>query len=124
MYTVLLAEDDEDFRHVLAKFFGLKGVQVVEAMDGAEAADAAERLLPDIIIMDLSMPHVDGIMAAKRLRSGDGTRDIPIIFLTAYGDYGIRLFSKIDTLRGGPIEYLTKPVELTQLEEICEKYLP
>ena len=98
---ILIVDDFEDNREMYAYFLSEHGFAVTQATDGQEALDKAERLQPDLIIMDLSLPGMDGWEAARRLKAGEKTRQIPIVILTAY-----------DLTSGGPLEcdgVLTKP---------------
>jgi two-component system cell cycle response regulator DivK len=81
--TVLVADDDLDARTMYGLYFKSMGCSVCTATDGAGAFNQATELHPDIIVLDLAMPHVDGWAAAERLRRSRVTRDIPIIALTA-----------------------------------------
>jgi two-component system, cell cycle response regulator DivK len=81
--TVLVADDDRDARAMYGLYFRAMGCDVYTATDGARAFDQAAAVRPDVIILDLAMPHVDGWAAAERLRRSPLTRRIPIIALTA-----------------------------------------
>ena len=81
--TVLVADDDLDARTMYGLYFKLMGCSVYTATDGAGAVNQATALHPDVIVLDLAMPYVDGWAAAERLRRSPVTRDIPIIALTA-----------------------------------------
>jgi two-component system alkaline phosphatase synthesis response regulator PhoP len=121
--TVLVVEDDDDVRQILSQVLRKHGASVVEASDGLQGVEAASAGDLDLIFMDLSMPNLNGIEAARRIRLNEKLRHIPIIFLTAHGDYGIKLFedlSGIDT--GGAMEYMAKPVELSDLEHVLRQY--
>lgn len=121
--VVLIVEDDDETRYLFSMLVRKKGFSPVEARNGVEALEAAESQRPAVIFMDLSMPEMDGITAARRLRQDESLKDIPIIFLTAHGEYGIRLFSQGGiTDVGGPTEYLTKPVDLSALEAMLNIY--
>jgi len=80
---VLVADDDRDTRTMYGLYFRLMGCDVCMAADGARAIDQATAIRPDVIVLDLAMPHVDGWTAAERLRRSPLTRRIPIIALTA-----------------------------------------
>jgi two-component system cell cycle response regulator DivK len=83
-YKVLVVDDFEDNRAMYAEFLRYSGFDVIEASDGAEAVEKATALQPDVVIMDLSLPIVDGWEAARRLKAERRTRDIPIIALTGH----------------------------------------
>jgi two-component system, cell cycle response regulator DivK len=80
---VLVVDDDRDARVIYRQYLRAMGCRVVTASDGALAIEKATRWRPDVIVMDLSMPHVDGWTATKRLRQQRATRHIPIVALTA-----------------------------------------
>lgn len=85
--TVLLVEDQIDFMAVQKLYLERNGYKVLSAEDGVEAVKCARKHHPNIILMDLSMPSMDGLSATRALKSDPATRDIPIILLTAHG-YG------------------------------------
>ena len=86
--VVLSAEDQQDLRQLYAEQLTLSGFDVIEAVNGAEAIDLTSSRLPDVILMDLSMPVVDGWEATKRLRADIRTRHIPVVALTAHDGSG------------------------------------
>ena len=90
--TILFAEDQLDFLAVNKLFLERHGYRVVAAEDGEQAVLAAHEHRPDVIVMDFSMPRLDGIGATAALKTDPGTRDIPVIMLTAhsYGSGGRR----------------------------------
>src|ERR1700730_4756447 len=81
---VLLVEDLEDSRTGLSKLLEIEGYEVVEATDGAQAIDLAISSKPDIILMDLSLPIIDGLSATRKIKQNVSVRDIPIIALSAH----------------------------------------
>lgn len=83
--VVLLAEDNEDHREVYATYFRHRGLQVETATDGESAVSRALALVPDVIVMDLSMPRLDGWEASRRLKADRRTAHIPIVACTAHG---------------------------------------
>ena len=83
---ILVAEDLEDTRILLRALLEIKGHTVTEAANGEEAVDAARRYQPDLILMDVQMPVLDGIEAVRALRQIPSTRNIPILILTAAAD--------------------------------------
>ncbi len=83
--TILVVEDTEDSRHVLKIVLEMFGFIVIEAADGSEAVKSASEHRPDLILMDISMPVMDGLTATKAIRKFDGAAKIPIIAVTAYG---------------------------------------
>jgi CheY-like chemotaxis protein len=111
MPKVLLVEDNEMNRDMLSRRLERKGYQVVMAMDGQDGVAKARSEAPDIILMDMSLPVLDGWEATRRLKADAATRSIPVIALTAHA-----MSSDRDkALEAGCDDYDTKPVELPRL---------
>src|SRR5690606_11218768 len=104
MPRLLLVEDNEMNRDMLARRLERRGYQVVVAVDGAEAIAKAESESPDLILMDMSLPVIDGWEASRRLKAGPATRRIPLIALTAHAMAGDRE----KALRAGCDDFDTK----------------
>lgn len=119
MTSILLVEDNEMNRDMLSRRLQRKGYQVIMAVDGAEGVAKAESELPDIILMDMSLPILDGWEATRRLKANDQTKNIPIIAQTAHAMAGDRE----KCLEAGCDDYATKPVELRVLLEKIETLL-
>jgi two-component system cell cycle response regulator DivK len=81
---VLVVDDYQDAREMYAEYLEFSGFRVAEASNGAEALDKAFALLPDVILMDLSLPIIDGWEATRRLKSDDRTKAIPVVALTGH----------------------------------------
>ena len=88
--TVLIVEDDEDSRYLMRLELERLGYLVVEAEDGKKAVEIAKRESPDIILMDLTLPVMDGIAATERIRATDGLNAVPVIAVTAHQDTDFR----------------------------------
>jgi two-component system, cell cycle response regulator DivK len=118
---ILLVEDNEMNRDMLSRRLQRKGYLVVMAEDGAQGVLLARKETPDLILLDMSLPVIDGWTAARELKSDDATRLIPIIALTAHAMSGDRE----KALDAGCDEYDTKPVEMPRLlgkiEALLEK---
>ena len=112
LVRVLIADDSADARELYALFLTHQGFNVKLASDGVEAVDAATTLKPDIIVMDLSMPRMDGITATQRLKAQPRTRHIPVILLTGYPHKAIEK----GALEAGVDVFLTKPCLPEDLE--------
>ncbi len=115
---VLLVEDFEDSRFSLSKLLEIEGYEVLEASDGEQAIKIAINDRPDLILMDLSLPIVDGLNATKQIREHMGS--VPIIALTAHDltDYQNKARD------AGCTDYITKPIDFDKLIDILSKYLP
>ena len=121
--TILLVDDITDTRTMLASFLKGRAYDVIEAERGREAVEAALRDSPDLILMDIYMPNLDGLTAARHIRGNESTRDVPIIIISAYGELGLDDQLRRQTLAIGLTEYLTKPVDFDQLLEVIERLL-
>jgi CheY-like chemotaxis protein len=119
MTKILLVEDNEMNRDMLSRRLARKGYEVSIAVDGKQGVEMAERDLPDLILMDMSLPVLDGWEATRRLKGADATRAIPIIALTAHAMSGDRERA----LDAGCDDYDTKPIELPRLLEKIESML-
>ena len=113
MPTLLIVEDNEMNRDMLSRRLQRRGFEVLLAIDGAEGLAVARERLPDLILMDMSLPVVDGWEATRQLKSEDATRRIPIIALTAHAMSGDRQRA----VEAGCDDFDTKPIELTRLLE-------
>ena len=111
MAKILLVEDNEMNRDMLSRRLTRKGFEVEIAVDGQEGVDKATSMLPDLILMDLSLPVLDGWGATKAIKANPQTSNIPIIALTAHAMAGDRE----KALEAGADEYDTKPIELKRL---------
>jgi two-component system phosphate regulon response regulator PhoB len=121
---VLIVDDYEDYRLALRLFLERRGCRVVEAIDGDEAAQAATREHPDLILMDISMPVLDGCAAMLRIREKQETRDVPIVAISACEYASLHPLLRMDACRAGLTEYLTKPFDPVQLESLVGRLLP
>ena len=111
MTTVLYVEDNEDNVYVLRNRLTRKGYTVLTASDGVQGVSMAATEQPEIILMDLSLPVLDGWEAVRRIKAGEGTRHIPVIALTAHAMTGDRE----KALAAGCDDFDTKPVEIDRL---------
>jgi CheY-like chemotaxis protein len=119
MTKVLLVEDNEMSRDMLSRRLIRRGFEVVFAVDGKQGVDAARREKPDIILMDMSLPIMDGWEATRCVKSDDATRGVPVIGLTARAMSGDRE----KAIDAGCDDYDTKPVELDRLIGKIERLL-
>ena len=119
MPKILLVEDNEMNRDMLSRRLARKNYDVVMAMDGLEAVTKAQSERPDLILMDISLPVIDGREATRRIRAEAETQSIPIIALTAHAMSGDRDLA----LEAGCDDYETKPIDLPRLMEKIEALL-
>ena len=119
MAKLLLVEDNELNRDMLSRRLKRKGYDVLIAVDGAEGVEIATAESPDLVLMDISLPVLDGWEATRQLRAAPETRGIPVIALTAHAMAGDRQ----KALDAGCDDYDTKPVELRRLLEKIQALL-
>ena len=109
--VILIIEDYPDSRMLLSSLLRAKGYKVVEARDGREGLRQANRVTPDLILMDLAMPEMDGVAAARHLRERHTLARIPIFVMTAYATADVRQ----DALAAGCAEVFAKPLDIEML---------
>jgi two-component system cell cycle response regulator DivK len=119
MPKVLLVEDNEMNRDMLSRRLVRRGYEVVFAVDGQQGVDLAKSARPDIILMDMSLPVIDGWEATRRVKADDATKSVPVIGLTAHAMRGDRE----KAMAAGCDDYDTKPVELDRLIGKMERLL-
>jgi two-component system cell cycle response regulator DivK len=119
MARILLVEDNEMNRDMLSRRLERRGYTVLIAVDGQQGLDTAIAEKPELILLDMSLPVLDGWEVARRLKSDDGLRTIPVIALTAHAMAGDRERA----LEAGCDDYDTKPVELPRLLQKIETLL-
>jgi CheY-like chemotaxis protein len=119
MPKLLLVEDNEESRDGLARHLRRKGYEVLVAVDGRQGMDMARAEAPDLILMDMSLPVLDGWEATRQLKADPQTQGIPVIALTAHAMAGDRE----KALEAGCDDYDTKPVELARLLAKIESLL-
>ena len=113
MSRILLVEDNEMNRDMLSRRLTRRGFEVVIAVDGQEGVEMTQQENPDIVLMDMSLPVLDGWEATRRLKAAEETKHIPIIALTAHAMSGDRE----KTLEAGCDDYDTKPIDFPRLLE-------
>jgi CheY-like chemotaxis protein len=116
---VLLVEDTEDNRQMMRRLLEMSGYQVVEAINGEEAVRLASQERPQIILMDLSLPLIDGLTATRQIRSLPSLNKVPIVAVSAHDTADFHS----DALAAGCNAYITKPIDYPELEEIVNKLL-
>jgi len=119
MLKVLLVEDNEESRDALSRHLRRKGYEPLIAVDGRVGVDLARAAAPDLILMDMSLPGLDGWEATRQLKAAPQTRGIPVIALTAHAMAGDRE----KALEAGCDDYDTKPVDFARLRAKIESLL-
>jgi len=120
MTTILIVEDNEMNRDMLSRRLERKGYKILIAVDGAMGIDVARANGPDLILMDMSLPVVDGWEATRRIKADEALKHIPVIALTAHAMANDR----DKALEAGCDEYDTKPIDLPRLLGKMETLLP
>ena len=116
---ILLVEDTEDNRFMMRRLLEMDGYAVVEARNGQEAVRLAETEKPQLVLMDLSLPVIDGLAATRLIRQLPGFAKTPIIAVSAHDTADF----KGDALAAGCNSYITKPIDFAELEELIAKLL-
>src|SRR5690349_22675046 len=119
MSKILLVEDNEMNRDMLSRRLQRKGYEVILAVDGEEGLSKAQREAPALILMDMSLPGIDGWEATRQLKAGEQTREIPVIALTAHA----MSEDRDKAMAAGCNDFDTKPVELRRLLSKIEALL-
>jgi type II secretory ATPase GspE/PulE/Tfp pilus assembly ATPase PilB-like protein/CheY-like chemotaxis protein len=117
--SVLLVEDEDQLRRVMKDLLQREGYRVAEARDGIQAMDEVDRFAPDVIILDLNLPGIDGYSVLAQLRSRPATRDIPVMVLTAKGDED----NEVRVFELGADDFVTKPFRARSLTARIEAVL-
>jgi two-component system cell cycle response regulator DivK len=116
--TILIVEDFEDTRVMVKYLLEDMGYKVLEASDGWKAVECVKRQVPDLILMDMALPLINGLSATKIIRQLDETSEIPIIAFTASGQY---LYNQ--AIEAGCNDMLNKPLDIEKLQPMIEQYL-
>ena len=116
----LLVEDFEDSRFMLRRLLEMAGYRVVEASDGEQAVELAVQKQPALILMDLSLPKLDGLAATRKIREHKLIGKVPIVAVSAHDSPETRT----EALAAGCDEYVTKPIDFDQLDELLKRFLP
>lgn len=116
---ILIVDDNSDFREITRLSLSNSGYEVLEASSGREAIDAARKEQPDLILLDILMPGLDGYAACRQLKTNPTTKHIPIIVLTALGDPSVRYKAR----ESGADDCIAKPMTTKELCERVERLL-
>lgn len=117
--NVLLVEDTEDNRFMMRRLLEMTGYEVCEARNGEEAVQVAASEKPALILMDLSLPIIDGLAATRLIRKLPGFEGVPIIAVSAHDTADFQS----EALAAGCNEYITKPIDFGELEKLIERLL-
>ncbi len=115
---VLVAEDNEDVRTMMKYLLETYGYQVTEASDGYEAVEMAVKAKPDLILMDIAMPVLDGVQAVLAIRQHEDLAEVPIVALTAFGEY-----YATKALEAGCNDVIQKPLDFEHLQPLLNRYV-
>jgi CheY-like chemotaxis protein len=116
---IMVVEDYDDTRLLLKQALEGLGYSVLEASNGQEAVDLAGREHPDLILMDLDLPILDGIAATQRIRQQADLEKVPIVAVTAYP----MSYTHVKAFAKGCDEYMRKPIDISDLESVVRRYL-
>ena len=117
--TIMVVEDYDDTRMLLKQGLEMLGYSVLEASNGQEAVDIADRERPDLILMDLDLPILDGIAATQRIRQQEHMESVPSVAVTAYP----LSYSRVKAFAKGCNEYMPKPIDMSELARVVNRYL-
>ena len=117
--TILVVDDFDDTRLLLRTWLERKGFRVIEATNGNEAVARAETENPDLIIMDVEMPELDGLAATRKIRNLKPLENVPVVAVSAYGAHQFRG----EALAAGCNEYVSTPFEPEDLENVIRSFL-
>ncbi len=117
---ILIVEDDPDSRRLTRRILQISGYTTIEATDGKQGVESAKAKKPDLILMDIMMPVMDGYAACSIIKADKATREIPVVMLTAMGyELNKQLAEKI-----GADDYITKPINREELLDVINQLLP
>lgn len=119
MSIIMVVDDNTSIRKAISFVLKKDSFEIIEAINGQDAVDKAQNMMPDLIVMDFKMPTLNGWDAAKKLKSIESTKDIPIVGYTAYAS-GQHIE---EGLKAGCAEIIKKPIDLEDLKKIIKKYL-
>jgi two-component system cell cycle response regulator DivK len=115
----LVVEDFEDSRFMMRRLLEMAGYRVLEASDGEQAVRIAVRTRPALILMDLSLPKLDGLAATRQIRKQRGFSKVPIVAVSAHDSPQ----SRAEALQAGCDEYVTKPIDFDHLNKLLKRFL-
>ncbi|MFC1837388.1 response regulator [Thermodesulfobacteriota bacterium] len=116
---ILIVEDNQDSRELVVKVLKAKGYKIIEAVDGEEALQKLTEERPDLVLMDISIPKIDGLEVARRIKAQEELSDIPIVALTAHAMKGDRE----KAMQAGCDGYIPKPINVRELPEQVRQFM-
>lgn len=120
MARLLIVDDEPDLRFTLQQWLLKRGHMVVEATNGREALKLAHTARPDLILLDLSMPEMDGFQTLVAIRQDEDLRSVPVVVLTAHDGISERVYMSVQ----GANDFLSKPIDWAKLERVLERLVP
>ena len=118
-FLILVVDDSADNVAMISLFLQQQGYRVLTAGNGEDAITVATQMMPNLILMDINLPTLDGLGATRRIRENDALRDIPIVAITAFGTEGFQRAAYDVGVSG----YLTKPLDLDRLNQLIARLL-
>lgn len=118
-FLILVVDDSADNLAVISLYLQHQGYRVVTANNGEDAVSVAAQMLPNVILMDINLPGLDGLGATRRIRETDALRDVPVIAITAFGTEGFQRAAYDVGVAG----YLTKPLDLDRMHQLIARLL-
>ena len=119
-HLILVVEDFEDSRFMMRRLLEMAGYDVVEASDGQQSVELAAQERPALILMDLSLPKLDGLAATRLIRQHEAVGKLPIVAVSAHDSPE----SRSEALEAGCDDYVTKPIDFDQLYSLLKRFLP
>ena len=118
-FLILVVDDSPDNLAVISLYLQHQGYRVVTANNGEDAVTVATQMLPNVILMDINLPSLDGLGATRRIRETEALRDVPVIAITAFGTEGFQRAAYDVGVSG----YLTKPLDLDRMHQLIARLL-
>ena len=118
-FLILVVDDSADNVAMISLFLQQQGYRVVTASNGEDAITVATQMMPNLILMDINLPTLDGLGATRRVRENEVLRDIPVIAITAFGTEGFQRAAYDVGVSG----YLTKPIDLDRMHQLIARLL-
>lgn len=118
-FLILVVDDSADNLAVISLYLQHQGYRVVTANNGEDAVAVAAQMLPNVILMDINLPNLDGLGATRRIRETDALREVPVIAITAFGTEGFQRAAYDVGVSG----YLTKPIDLDRMHQLIARLL-